>query len=149
LGDGVQAIKSGLLEIGDIVVVNKADQPGADDAQRVLQSSFDLAHSDHGRPVPILVTVAVTSTGTAELLQAIDDHFAWLAETGQRPTRQERRARAEVLVGLRAALEQGLEAGPGRSPELTELISRVVRRELSPRQAVDTLTEMLGSPINS
>ena len=149
LGDGIQAIKSGLLEVGDIVVVNKADQPGAGDAQRALRSSFDLAHPGDGRPVPILPTVAVTNTGTAELLEAIDDHFAWLSDAGRRLARQERGARAEVLAGLRAALDQRLDVGPGRSPELTHLISRVARREQSPRQAVATLTAMLASPVGS
>ena len=78
LGDGVQAIKSGLLEVGDIVVVNKADQPGAEDAQRLLRASFDLAHPSHGRSVPILPTVGITGSGMSELLAAIDDHAAWL-----------------------------------------------------------------------
>ena len=149
LGDGVQTIKSGLLEVGDIVVVNKADQPGADEAQRLLRASFDLAHPADGRPIPILLTVATESTGTAELLTAIDDHHAWLAETGQRLVRRERGARSEVLAGLRAALDRRLEAGPGQSPELAGLIARVARRELSPGRAVETLAATLGPSVGS
>ena len=146
LGDGVQAIKSGLLEVGDIVAVNKADQPGAEDAQRLLRASFDLAHPNHGRVVPVLPTVAVTGSGISELLAAIDEHDAWLSEHGQRAVRRERGARAEVLAGLRAALDHRLEVGPGQSPELAALIARVARRDLSPRHAVRILAMALDSP---
>jgi LAO/AO transport system kinase len=146
LGDGVQAIKSGLLEVGDIVVINKADQPGADDAQRLIRASFDLAHPSHGRTVPILPTVATIGSGISELLVAIDDHDAWLTESGQRSVRRERGARAEVLSGLRSVLDRRLESGAGRSPELAALIARVARRELSPRRAVNALALALGRP---
>jgi LAO/AO transport system kinase len=146
LGDGVQAIKSGLLEVADIVAVNKADQPGADAAQRLLRASFNLAHPSHGRSVPILPTVGITGSGMLELLAAVDDHAVWLAESGQRAVRRERGARAEVLAGLRAALDRRLEAGPVRSPELADLIGRVARRDLSPRLAVNALIVALDSP---
>jgi LAO/AO transport system kinase len=146
LGDGVQAIKSGLLEVGDIVVINKADQPGAEDAQQLIRSSFDLAHPNHGRSVPILPTVATSECGIVELLAAIDDHDAWLNESGQRTVRRELGARAEVLSGLRAVLDRRLESGPGRSPELAALIARVARRDLSPRRAVNALSAALELP---
>jgi LAO/AO transport system kinase len=146
LGDGVQAIKSGLLEVGDIVVVNKADQPGAEDAQRLLRASFGLAPPSYGRSVPILPTVGTTGSGSSELLAEIDAHDAWLNESGQRAIRRERGARAEVLAGLRAALHRRLEAGPGRSSELAELIANVARRDMSPRHAVNALAVALDSP---
>jgi LAO/AO transport system kinase len=146
LGDGVQAIKSGLLEVGDVIVINKADQPGAEDAQRLLRASFDLAHPNNGRFVPILPTVGTTGFGVSDLLAAVDDHDAWLTETDQRSVRRERAARAEVLAGLRAALDRRLESGPGRSPELKALIGRVARRDLSPRRAVEALAAALSPP---
>jgi LAO/AO transport system kinase len=146
LGDGVQAIKSGLLEVGDIIAVNKADQPGAEDAQRLLRASFDLAHPHLGRVAPVLPTVAVTGSGTSELLAAIDDHDVWLGESGQRVERRERGARAEVLAGLRAVLDRRLAVGPTQSPELASLVARVARREMSPRHAVTVLATALDSP---
>lgn len=149
LGDGIQAIKSGLLEVGDIVVVNKADQPGADDARRLLRAAFDLAHPTDSRETPILPAVAITGSGVAELLTAIDDHVSWLTESGQLTVRRERAARSEVLAGIRMALDRRLEAGSSHMPELASLISRVARRELSPREAVETLTVMLGPSVNS
>jgi LAO/AO transport system kinase len=146
LGDGVQAIKSGLLEVGDIVAVNKADQPGAEEALGFLRTSLDLAHPIDGRLVPVLATDSIAGSGIPELLAAIDDHDAWLTECDRRTRRRERAARAEVLAGLRAALDRRLEAGPGRSPELAALITRVARRELSPRRAVTALAVALDSP---
>jgi LAO/AO transport system kinase len=146
LGDGVQAIKSGLLEVGDIVVINKADQPGAEDAQRLLRASFDLAVPRDGRTVPILPTVGISDSGISELVTAIDEHDAWLTATGQRAIRRQRAARSEVLAGLRAALDRRLESGSGRSPELAALIDRVARRDLCPRQAVNALAAALDSP---
>jgi LAO/AO transport system kinase len=146
LGDGVQAIKSGLLEVGDIVAVNKADQPGAEEALRLLRASLDLAHPIDARLVPILSTVSITGSGIPELLAAIDDHDAWLTESGERNRRRDRAARAEVMAGLRAQLDRRLEARPGRSPELAALIARVARRDLSPRRAVNALAIALDSP---
>jgi LAO/AO transport system kinase len=140
LGDGVQAIKSGLLEVGDVVVVNKADQPGADDALRILRASFELSHDALARRIPVLGTVATTGHGADKLIAAIDSHGAWLTETGQRELRRERGARAEVLAGLRATLDRRLDAGRARSPQLSEVIARVARRDMSPRQAIDTLS---------
>jgi LAO/AO transport system kinase len=146
LGDGVQAIKSGLLEVGDIVAVNKADQPGAEEAVRLLRASLDLAHPVDGRSVPILPTISITGSGVPELLAAVDDHDAWLTESDQRAPRRERAARAEVLAGLRVTLDRRLESGPARSRELADLIARVARRDLSPRSAVDALAAALDSP---
>ena len=146
LGNGVQAIKSGLLEVGDIVAVNKADQPGSQDALRLLRASLNLAHPVDGRSVPILMTVSTTGSGVSELLGAIDEHDTWLTQSNRRAARRERAARAEVLAGLRAALNRRLEAGAGRSPELAALIARVARRDLSARQAVNALAAALDSP---
>ena len=85
LGDGVQAIKSGLLEVGDIVVINKADQPGAERRATAASDRHSTSRTRrHGRTVPILPTVAITESGITELLAAIDDHDAWLTESGQR-----------------------------------------------------------------
>src|SRR5215204_7665467 len=84
LGDGVQAIKSGLLEVGDIVAVNKADQPGAEEALRLLRASLDLADPRDGRTVPILPTVGINGSGISELVTALDEHDASLTATDQR-----------------------------------------------------------------
>ncbi|MGH2617278.1 MAG: methylmalonyl Co-A mutase-associated GTPase MeaB [Thermomicrobiales bacterium] len=143
LGDGVQAIKSGLLEVGDVVVVNKADQPGAREAVRLLRSSLALGHAADGRTTPVLATDAITGTGVPELLAALEDHSAWLDSTGHRSLKREQGARAEVLAGLRATLDRRLGTGHDQTPALTDAISRVARRELTPRRAVEEIVAPL------
>jgi LAO/AO transport system kinase len=145
LGDGVQAIKSGLLEVGDVVVVNKADQPGAEDARRILRASLDYAHPVDDRQVPVLATIATTGVGVQDLLAEIDQHVLWLDEHEARSIRREQGARAEVLTGLRTSLDRRLAAGAEQSAQLPELILRVARRELAPRRAVAALVDSLIS----
>jgi LAO/AO transport system kinase len=140
LGDGVQAIKSGLLEVGDVVVVNKADQPGADDALRILRASLESGRRSAARRVPVIGTVATTGQGVDKLLRTIDAHATWLLESGDRGARRERGARAEVLAGLRASLERRLAEDSRGSAQLKQVIAQVARRELSPRRAVEMLS---------
>ena len=107
LGDGVQAIKSGFLEVADIVVVNKADQAGADEALRMLRTTHDLARSLVRPRTPVLATSAVQGDGISKLNSAIASHLTWLQESGELA----RRANApeiEVLVALRALLHRSL-----------------------------------------
>jgi LAO/AO transport system kinase len=146
LGDGVQAIKSGMLEVGDVVVVNKADQPGTNDALRLLRAGFALGHPRDDRVIPIMATDAISGAGVAELLAAIDDHSTWLDDTGNRSLRRERRARTEVLAGVRSALDAHLTTRRNESGAVQDAIARVVRRELSPHQAVDSIVAALTIP---
>jgi LAO/AO transport system kinase len=145
LGDGVQAIKSGLLEVGDVVVVNKADRPGAEDALRMIRATFEMGRDVANRRVPVLGTLAPTRQGIPELLAAIDAHGAWLTETGERARRRELGARAEVLSGLRAEMDRRLDHRTTRSAQLGELIQRVANREMSPNQAIVTIAKGFDS----
>jgi LAO/AO transport system kinase len=141
LGDGVQAIKSGLLEVGDVVVVNKADHPGAEDALRTIRATFEMGRDATSRRVPVLGTVAPTGQGVPELLAAIDAHGGWLTETGERARRRDLSARAEVLSGLRAEMDRRLDKRTARSAQLGGLIQRVASREMSPYQAIEIIAE--------
>jgi LAO/AO transport system kinase len=138
LGDGVQAIKSGLLEIGDVIAVNKADQPGAADTLRLLRAALGS-----GAGIPIMPTTATTNEGVAALLAAIDEHGRRLITSGERDARRERGTRAEILAGVRRELERRLDTASGDSRELTELVARVARRELSPQRAAAALAARL------
>lgn len=97
MGDGIQAAKAGILEIGDILVVNKADREGADATARELRHMVSLGARDEGGWVPPVVKViAADGTGIEELLAEIDRHRAWLEASGERRARQVRRVREEV-----------------------------------------------------
>ncbi len=110
MGDGIQAVKAGILEVGDIFVVNKADREGAHDTVRELRHALSLAADVRARPAdpdewtaPILLTVASTGDGIAELAAALDQHGAWLRETQPGRARAAVRAQAEleaVVLGL-------------------------------------------------
>ncbi len=143
LGDGVQAIKSGLLEVGDVVVVNKADLPGANEALRILRSSFALGHSTSSWRVPILPTSTLELMGIDRLLESLNAHRAWLTDTEELRRRRTRAARAEVLAGLRVSLEHRLDTVTGHSAQLSDLIAQVAIREISPRGAVQTIVSRL------
>ncbi len=166
LGDDVQAFKAGLLEIADVLVVNKSDLPGADNAVKVLRGMLDLGHPARrpGRPAisatpagpgvssrpkgefsspsawspPILKTVAATGEGVPEMLAAIDRHQAHLAASGGLNERERARAAGDLETRLQQALLAGWrEAAPPRAFQAA--LERVVARELSPAAAVKML----------
>ncbi len=87
-GDDVQAEKAGILEIADIVVVHKADRPGADEAQAVLDAMFDVVPRASGWRPPVMATSALDSVGLDDLWAAVDDHQSWLDDDGRRQARR-------------------------------------------------------------
>ena len=144
LGDGIQAIKAGLLEVSDILVVNKADRPGADELARQLQ----LAVAGPGNgvwAVPVLPTVAASGEGVDRLLQRIDAHRAHLGVEGRWREKAEAAARAEILGRLRVALEQRLVPGDAGLPELRRAIGEVAERRADPGSVVSGLLARLGA----
>lgn len=156
-GDDVQAIKAGILEAADVLVVNKADLPGADNAVRALQSALELAANlrpvwdHHGRletveaasaevawTPPILKAIATQGEGIAELVDALQAHGAHLLAGGGRERRDRERLRGEVLGLLGAHLLEAFLESQGRA-ELEAAVDSVLTRRSSPRQAVEAL----------
>ena len=139
LGDDIQAIKAGVLEIADVLVVNKADRPGADETARDLAQMLSLAKDKPWKP-PIVRTSAQTGEGVADLVGAIAKHRAWSRESGEYRERRQGAARAEVEELLREALLRKLEGrvGDGR---LNAAVARVAERAIDPYAAVE---ELLG-----
>ena len=139
MGDGIQAAKAGLLEIGDIYVVNKADREGADQVRRDLRGMLALAERREGawRP-PILKTVAPQGEGVDEVVAELDKHAAWLRESGELQRRRTRRARDEVEAIALTALRERWGDVHGRS-ELDDLATAVAAGETDPYAAADAL----------
>lgn len=144
MGDGIQAAKAGILEIGDIYVINKADRDGADQVRKELRSMLALAERPEGtwKP-PILKTVAAKSEGLDEVVTEIDRHHAWLAESGELDRRRVRRARDEIEAIAVTALRERWGDVHGRS-ELDELAAAVVSGESDPYTAADELLDTLA-----
>ena len=112
MGDAIQAVKAGILEIADVFVVNKADRPGADATYRDIQGMLGLGERAPGDWRPQVVrAVAVKNEGITEVVAAIDKHRAWLESSGELARSRERRAAVEV-----EAIALGIAARPDRQP---------------------------------
>jgi LAO/AO transport system kinase len=139
MGDGIQAAKAGILEIGDVYVVNKADREGADKVRRDLRSMLRLAERAEGAwKAPVLKTVASTGEGVGEVADALEEHHAFLQESGELQRRRVRRSREEIeaiaLTALRARW-----ASVGSGDRLDQLAAAVVAGETDPYTAADAL----------
>lgn len=112
MGDGVQAAKAGILEVGDILVVNKADRDGIDATVRDLRSALSRAPSDpDGWMPPIHRMVATRDDGVAGVIADVWRHRRWLRESGQSLQRQRARARAEILALAMGLVQEELTVG--------------------------------------
>jgi LAO/AO transport system kinase len=138
MGDGIQAAKAGILEIGDVYVVNKADRDGAHQVVRELRSMLSLGVPDQRWKPPIIETVAQTGQGVDQLVDALGRHRAMLEETGRLGERRRVRARDEVeAIALRHLRERF--ANLHGSADLDRLADQVAEGELDPYTAVDRL----------
>ena len=138
LGDDIQAIKAGVLEIADVLVVNKADRPGADETARDLAQMLTLGKLRTSWKPPIIRTVAATGENVEQLVDAVEKHRLWAAENGERDRRRREAARADVEDILREALVRQLRdrVGPER---VDRAVARVADRQLDPSAAVEEL----------
>jgi len=166
LGDDIQAIKAGILEIADVLVVNKADRPGVESTERALRNMLQLAHpvqrvfQHHGRvervnlrpesepeaPLwvpPIKKTISTSGEGIPELVEAIERHRAYLETSGDLARRERARLDTELALQIQGALiarwQEGIVNG-----RYEEVLDRVVARQISPQQAVSQLVEEKG-----
>jgi LAO/AO transport system kinase len=139
MGDGIQAAKAGILEIGDLYVVNKADRDGATTVRRELRTMLALAERPDGgwRP-PVLLTSAQSGEGVEEVVAQLEEHRAQASATGSLRARRLRRARTEVETIAVTALRQRW-AGVTERTELDVLAERVVDGRLDPYVAADEL----------
>lgn len=141
MGDGIQAAKAGILEIGDVYVVNKADRDGADQVRRDLRSMLALAQRPDGAwTPPIVKTVASSGTGVDEVVAQIDRHRAWLESSGQLAARRARRAREEIEAIALTTLRRRWDDDRGRC-DLDGLAAAVAAGESDPYAAADVLLE--------
>ena len=141
-GDGVQALKAGIMEIADLFCVNKYDRPGGDRLKREVEAALEITPVVEGiwRP-PVLETVATRSEGTGLLMEYLDRHIDHLKVTGQRRERLRRRARAEVSALLNKELERALSARDDG------FVDEVLKGRTSLRDAV--LVLLAASPVGS
>lgn len=170
LGDDIQAIKAGILEIADILVINKADHPGVDSAERALRSMLDLAHPvqkvfmHHGTPlsppifhpknggmsegqggtslwIPLIRrTVATDGAGLPELIESIQQHAEHLRQSGDWARRDRIRLSAEFYLFVQKTLVERFRASVPQE-DLDRMLDLIQQRNLSPREAAIRLME--------
>ena len=139
MGDGIQAAKAGILEIGDVYVINKADRDGADQVRRELRSMLSLAQRPEGAWKPEIVkTVATTGEGVDDVVAALDAHLAHLRASGELGARRVRRAREEIEAIAVTSLRERWGDVHARA-ELDGLAERVVAGRTDPYAAADEL----------
>jgi LAO/AO transport system kinase len=141
MGDGIQAAKAGILEVGDVFSVNKADRDGADATVKEIQHMLGLGEARQAgdwRP-SVVRTVAMRGEGIDDLIEAIDKHQAWLRSSEELHGRRVRRAAHEVEAIAVAEIRTRMgESAPGGA-SLDELASDVVGGRLDPYTAADRL----------
>ena len=166
MGDDIQSIKAGILEIADILVVNKADRPGASRAKRALESMLQLGHSTRAQhhgvmmtadapatelvindwQVPVLETVSTEEVGIEELVAAIVSHRDYLKESGEWSEREKSRSRQEIEQLLQLRLMNRLRTTvPQNNRE--RLVTAVAARELDPYSAAAELFDQMANTI--
>lgn len=159
MGDDIQAIKAGILEIADILVINKADRPGVENTERALRSTLELAHPTkrvfrhHGQTMstsaegnadpsmwipPINKTVSTEGKGIAELTESIARHAAHLRQSGDWAARDRARLGSEMEAVLREALMSRF-METVQNEKYGEIVEKVLNRNISPYEAVNIL----------
>ncbi|HSZ06321.1 MAG TPA: methylmalonyl Co-A mutase-associated GTPase MeaB [Solirubrobacteraceae bacterium] len=156
-GDSIQALKAGVMEIPDVIVINKADHPLTDTMIREIRGVLSLANLDRTPEeararwrVPIVKTEAARGEGVEELVRAMDEHRAHILAAGELTERRARNLRSEVLAIATARMRRRLEDDLQEDSEFQRLLEEVVRRRLDPASAATALLErdaQLGQPV--
>jgi LAO/AO transport system kinase len=147
-GDSVQALKAGVMEIPDVIVINKADNPLTDTMVREIRGVLSLANLDRpaeerrGRwSVPIVKTEAARGMGVGELVERLNEHRAHILAEGELSKRRRRNLVGEVLSLATARMRSRLESDLRDDPQLNHLLDEVVRRRLDPASAATALLD--------
>ena len=145
MGDDIQAIKAGLLEVADLHVVNKADRPDTDRTISELRNMLSLVPAGDWE-LPILPTVARDGTGIVELVDAFDAHRAWLADSGELARRERRSAAARVAAVAQDLLLEELES-PSSGDAFERAVDDVQHRRTDPRTAGRNLIRVVAEGV--
>jgi LAO/AO transport system kinase len=145
-GDSIQALKAGVMEIPDVIVINKADHPLTDTMVREIRGVLSLANLDRSAEevhaswrVPIVRTEAGRGAGVEELVERLEEHRAHILAAGQLQVRRARNLRNEVLAIATSRMRRRLEDDLVEDAEFQRLLEAVVQRELDPASAASAL----------
>jgi LAO/AO transport system kinase len=135
-GDEIQAMKAGIMEIGDVFVVNKADREGAGRARAELELMLDTVQRKDSYKPPVISTVAIRGEGVQQLWNAINRHYAYLQEHDQLEEKARRRIAGEMLEIITRRVGNNVTRALREEPEMLELMKKLVdTREIDPHTA--------------
>lgn len=143
LGDDVQAIKAGILEIGDLFAVNKADRPGADRTANELRAMLSLGEEEK-RGLPVLLVSASQNQGVTELCEEMERQYQRLMENGELARRRSLRLRSELLTMIREGVEQRLLRPLLDRPEFQQSLEQFQARQESPYVWAEQFVEQIN-----
>ena len=141
LGDAIQTIKAGIMEIADIYVVNKADRSGLEQTVAEIESLIDISCSEKDRKIPVLTTVAKENKGTVELVKEIENHKNYLKKTKLFDVQRRKRYEAELVEIIRKRLMNFIFDESTFKGKVESLIDQVSKKQVDPYSAAD---EILG-----
>lgn len=143
LGDGIQAIKAGIMEIGDLFVVNKADRDGAERVVNEIRYMLDLNPDKEGWHPPILKTIAAQNQGIIELVDNINEHLDYLQESGEIVNRRKERISSEINDLILKRFSQMVTEQLAREDYLEHQLDKILKKEENPFNVVDQVVEQL------
>jgi LAO/AO transport system kinase len=141
LGDAIQTIKAGIMEIADIYVVNKADRSGVEQAVAEIESLIDITCNDKDRKIPVLTTVAKENKGIVELVEEIQNHKKYLKNTKMFEIQRRKRYEAELVEIIRKRLMNFIFDESTFKGKVETLIDQIEKKEVDPYTAAE---EILG-----
>jgi len=141
LGDDIQAFKAGILEIGDVFVVNKADRDGADKAVADLRAMLETCQEPREWTPPVLKCSARDGAGIEEVVDALDSHFKLIKKSGAKDLKDRRSAEREFMDVLRDRLAKYITEKVVKKGEFDALVERILRRQMDPYSAAEKLLE--------
>jgi LAO/AO transport system kinase len=139
MGDDIQALKAGIMEIGDIFVINKCDRPGVEKMERAVLATLSLAHRADGWQPPIIKTVATEGKGVAELQAAIRDCYAFFQKSEQRKRKKHDDARQRLITLLEERLVTRVVQQVFPDGELTKVVEEIADRRTDPYSIVENI----------
>jgi LAO/AO transport system kinase len=139
LGDAIQTIKAGIMEIADIYVINKADRPGIAQAKAEVESLIDITCSGKDRKIPVHTTIAKENKGVVGLLDEIDKHKRFLKETKMFDAQRKKRYEAELVEIIRKKLMSFIFDESTFKEKVESLIDKISKKELDPYTAANEI----------
>lgn len=140
-GDSIQAMKAGLLEIADILVVNKGDREGCDSLLMELKFAFELRPKTIAWHCPILKTVATENQGIDELITTIKSHYEFLQKSGKMEEGRKKRLTSQIHELIEEKIKAHLKESVIREKELEQLIDKIYHRKLNPYQVAEKIAK--------